>query len=73
MSQQPNPKPTRCPDPRCKSRLYPGVAPDFRRSPDGTAWVCWHCGELVPDRVVAGHQCPASREPARQAELWAGA
>jgi len=71
MSQQ-QPTPKRCPDARCKSHL-PGVQPHFNRAPDGTAWVCWHCGEVVPDRAEAGDQRPAARGPVRQAELWAGA
>jgi len=72
MSQQPKPKPARCPDPCCKSRQF-NLAPDFRRAPDGTAWVCWHCGEVVPDRAEASDPRPAARGPVRQAELWAGA
>jgi hypothetical protein len=69
MPQQHNPpKPTRCPDPSCKSRQFGSIQPHFTRAPDGTGWVCWHCGEVIPDYKVA-NQRPA----ARQAELWAGA
>ena len=68
------PKPTRCPDACCKSRQFGSVAPHFTRSPDDTAWVCWHCGEVIPDRIAASNPRPAARRPAaRQAELWAGA
>ena len=38
-------RPTTCRDPRCPSH-QPNVPPRFRWN--SAAWICWHCGEVLP-------------------------